>query len=140
MGLLFKYYCINKYSLENIRRSIVCFSDISGFNDPFEGVGHYHYDATPEMMKYFNSIDSNAINYLSEGTAADTKEALSFKHRVLCVTENHDHPLMWAHYAGSHTGFCVGYDEEDIKKISDKFANVEPLFADRPLLSPNSEA
>lgn len=29
---------------------------------------------------------------------------------VLCLTEEHDHPLMWAHYAESHTGFVIAFD------------------------------
>jgi hypothetical protein len=28
---------------------------------------------------------------------------------VFCLSERNDQPLMWAHYANSHTGFCVGY-------------------------------
>ncbi|WP_180968423.1 DUF2971 domain-containing protein [Paenibacillus pasadenensis] len=132
MKMLYKYYSVSEHSLKNISNSVVCFSDILGFNDPFEGVGHFKYEATPEMQEYFNSIDSNALNYLSEGTAANSKELLSFKHRVFCVTEKYDHPLIWAHYAGSHTGFCVGYDEENIKKISDKFDDVE--YAEHPHL------
>lgn len=29
---------------------------------------------------------------------------------ILCLTEKMDDPLMWAHYASSHTGFVVGFD------------------------------
>jgi hypothetical protein len=28
---------------------------------------------------------------------------------VFCLSERNDHQLMWAHYAGAHTGFCTGY-------------------------------
>ncbi len=28
---------------------------------------------------------------------------------VFCLSAHNDHPLMWAHYANSHAGFCVGY-------------------------------
>jgi hypothetical protein len=28
---------------------------------------------------------------------------------VFCVSEKSNHPLMWAHYAASHAGFCTGY-------------------------------
>ncbi len=28
---------------------------------------------------------------------------------VFCVSEQNNHPLMWAHYAASHAGFCTGY-------------------------------
>jgi hypothetical protein len=29
---------------------------------------------------------------------------------VTCFSELYDHPLMWAHYAENHKGFCVEYD------------------------------
>jgi Protein of unknown function (DUF2971) len=28
---------------------------------------------------------------------------------VFCVSEQNHHPLMWAHYAARHAGFCTGY-------------------------------
>lgn len=28
---------------------------------------------------------------------------------IFSLSETPDHPLMWAHYAASHSGFCVGY-------------------------------
>jgi hypothetical protein len=31
---------------------------------------------------------------------------------ILCLSEKPDNPLMWAHYASSHTGFAVGFDPE----------------------------
>lgn len=29
---------------------------------------------------------------------------------IVCLTETADDPLMWAHYAGNHTGFVIGFD------------------------------
>ena len=40
------------------------------------------------------------------------------------MTEKYDSPLMWAHYANSHTGFCVGYAKDEIKAISTRFDKV----------------
>jgi hypothetical protein len=34
------------------------------------------------------------------------------KFRVYCLAENPDVPLMWAHYAASHTGICLEYDAQ----------------------------
>jgi hypothetical protein len=31
-------------------------------------------------------------------------------HRVYCLSEVCDSPLMWAHYTGSHTGICLEFD------------------------------
>jgi hypothetical protein len=31
-------------------------------------------------------------------------------HRIYCLSEVCDSPLMWAHYTGSHTGICLEFD------------------------------
>jgi hypothetical protein len=43
---------------------------------------------------------------------------------VTCFSELYDHPLMWAHYAENHKGFCVEYDftPMDISSSDDKSA------------------
>jgi hypothetical protein len=43
---------------------------------------------------------------------------------VTCFSEFYDHPLMWAHYAEKHKGFCVEYDftPMDISSSDDKSA------------------
>ena len=36
--------------------------------------------------------------------------ALSDQYRVYCLSERSDAPLMWSHYAKSHTGVCLEFD------------------------------
>ncbi|WOJ89546.1 DUF2971 domain-containing protein [Methylocapsa polymorpha] len=36
--------------------------------------------------------------------------AICETYRVYCLSEIPDSPLMWAHYAGSHTGVCLEFD------------------------------
>jgi hypothetical protein len=36
------------------------------------------------------------------------------KYRVYCLSEIPDSPLMWAHYAASHTGICLEYDAQTL--------------------------
>jgi hypothetical protein len=40
----------------------------------------------------------------------DHYAAISDQYRVYCLTERPDSPLMWAHYASSHTGICLEFD------------------------------
>jgi|SRR5450755_919011 len=34
-------------------------------------------------------------------------------YRVLCLSEDYRHPLMWSHYANRHTGICQIFDAHD---------------------------
>ena len=36
------------------------------------------------------------------------------KYRVYCLSEIQNSPLMWAHYAASHTGICLEYDAQTL--------------------------
>ena len=36
--------------------------------------------------------------------------ALCRQYRIYCLTENPASPLMWGHYAASHTGICLEFD------------------------------
>jgi len=40
----------------------------------------------------------------------DLYEATCKQYRVYCLTEKADSPLMWGHYADSHTGICLEFD------------------------------
>lgn len=124
MELLFKYYALSKYSKKNFKDDVVLFNNILGFNDPFEGIGRFLYDVSPEEQEYWNNIGSDLPKGIAKRIATDSRESLIFANRILCVTEKYDHPLMWAHYAQSHTGFCIGYSKDDIKEISNRFDKV----------------
>lgn len=124
MDLLYKYYQVNKYSKENLKNEVVLFNNLLCFNDPFEGIGQFLYDVSPEEQKYWNQIGSDLPKGLAERIANDSKENLTFNNRIFCATEKYDSPLMWAHYANSHAGFCVGYSKDEIKAISTKFGKV----------------
>ena len=32
---------------------------------------------------------------------------------IICMGKHWHSPLMWAHYAGNHTGVCLGFDVPD---------------------------
>lgn len=130
MELLYKYYSVNEYSLNNITEGLICFNDLQRFNDPFEGIGDFFYNVTLEEKNYWKSIGSDLPNHISERFADESKETLRFKNRVLSLTSKYDNPLMWSHYANSHTGFCVGYSKDDIFKVCDKLDRI--TYVDKP--------
>lgn len=132
--MFYKYYAAGGHGCSNLRDKIVCFSDIDKFNDPFEGVGEYLYRTSPEEQEFWNTIGSpDTPRLLGERFEMEARDYLTFKHRVWCVTKSQTNPLMWAHYASSHRGFCVGYREEDIRKICHKFEAVAYRSTPAPL-------
>ena len=126
MKLLYKYYS-NKsnYAFENIENGNICFSTLESLNDPFEGIGEYLYEVSDEEQKFWDAIGSDLPKLLSKRFTKDIQDMLNFKYRVFCSSKDYDNCLLWAYYANSHQGFCVGYKESDILEIADELVDVE---------------
>lgn len=81
---LYKYYPDASDSIYSLQNGYVWQGKYSSFNDPFDG----QIFQTPKLQK------------------------LSFsKENVLCLSETNDNVLMWSHYAGGHTGFCIEFTD-----------------------------
>ena len=52
---------------------------------------------------------------------------LSARFGIASFTTKPDHPLMWAHYAGAGTGFVIGYDSEELRKLRGPSGWLEPV-------------
>lgn len=126
MDLLYKYYSTeNEYAINNIENGNICFSPIESLNDPFEGVGAYLYEVSREEQDYWNSIGSDVPKLISKRFSEDVRDVVNFQYRVFCATKKCDNPLLWAYYANSHKGFCVGYKKENISKVSSNIFDIE---------------
>lgn len=75
---------------------------------------------------YMNDINEGIWDYTSgwdkdHRTVAKRFRELLDAQRFTCFLEDIDHPLMWAHYAGGHSGIAFEYEidesEHDIRKI-----------------------
>jgi hypothetical protein len=64
-----------------------------------------------QLLKHIRRIDAHDDTWVRDliMMAREVVEYLLKDITVFCVSERKDHPLMWAHYAESHAGFCVGY-------------------------------
>ena len=51
---------------------------------------------------------------------------------MLCLSERPDDILMWSHYAGSHTGFCLEFDKVGLKEF---WGFCEPVEYRKPYLN-----
>lgn len=126
MKLLYKYYSNeSSYAFENFENGNICFSTLESLNDPFEGVGAYLYQVSSEEQMYWDSIGSDLPKLLSQKFSEDLRDMLNFKYRVFCSSREFDNCLLWAYYANSHKGFCVGYKESSVLNVSDELLNVE---------------
>ena len=118
--MLYKYFSnTSDYAFKNLDNGDICFTPIETLNDPLEGIGAYKYTVSKEEQEFWNHIGSDAPKYFETNFVNDVRELLNFKHRIFSTAVEYDNPLLWAHYANSHKGFCVGYEEQDIIDISD---------------------
>jgi hypothetical protein len=63
------------------------------------------------LLKHIRRIEAHDDSWVRDliSMARVISEYLLKEITVFCVSECNDHPLMWAHYADSHAGFCTGY-------------------------------
>jgi hypothetical protein len=96
------------------------------FNDPFEFTVKLDLSAPTEVRlaryRRDNPLASKADARLWERTVdgaawhtqMNLRASLIGAHGVICYTRNWDSLLLWSHYAKAHTGFCVGFDENEL--------------------------
>ena len=126
MEMLYKYYSNQSdYAFENIENGVICFTPLISLNDPLEGLGIYKYITTKEEKNFWDSIGSNAPEALEQRFSQEIQGLLNFKHRIFSTSKECTNPLLWAHYANSHKGFCVGYEKTHIQNISDNVCDVD---------------
>lgn len=113
---IYKYRSFNEHNIKNLSNNQLWFSYVDEFNDPFESVLRAPVERwKEELIRQGESftdeeIDSIATEYCEVFT--------KYKHLLSACsfsTKNND-ILMWAHYANSHSGFCVEFTPvEDIQ-------------------------
>lgn len=114
--LLYKYRQFDDYSLENLSRATLWCSEVAAFNDPYELQfeleicgGQAELD---DLYEYWRRrfpnhlIDRGMVRY----NAADIIKGSRKWYGVCCFSELPTSSQMWAYYAASHTGFCLGFN------------------------------
>ena len=105
---LFQYRPCTPEIIEGLKTGKFLCKSPCEFNDPFdtmmwwrsEGINHYFNDkGVSDVLSKFNIF-----------RAEDVALNLSNCFRVSCFSEVCSSPTMWAHYADSCKGFCVGYE------------------------------
>lgn len=100
---LYKYRGFNVRSLSMLIDKTLYCPKAMELNDPFEFQFHVTEDSVNGV-----SIDEDSL-----ARAQKAVKAL----RVICLSEISDNILMWSHYAGGHTGFCVEFERNEKNKL-----------------------
>jgi len=90
------YHFVNAtHGLSNIRRRRLKIATLNELNDPFEFLGiDLHEDKLRRVLLRL-------------------KTELAREAGRLCFSRRWHNPVMWSHYARSHTGLCLGFDVPD---------------------------
>lgn len=67
----------------------------------------HHY----ELLKHIKVVRADDTKWLAAlvELSSDILRTMFVDTGIFSLSETPDHPLMWAHYAASHSGYCIGY-------------------------------
>ncbi|WP_261511768.1 DUF2971 domain-containing protein [Chryseobacterium paludis] len=106
---LYKYFSINKNSINNFITSKVHFSNPFKLNDIMEGSSQLW--NLESFIDEYTLETGNDWQYMFDYISKNIPEDF-FAHRgVLCLTDSFDNNLFWPHYT-SELGFCVEFKQE----------------------------
>lgn len=160
---LYKFQAVTTQSLKNLKESNIFFAGPRRFNDPFDcsiacslsntsaedrrRLYQFYSGKSPDPEAFRREMggdDLQKFNDMVLRILGDEIEKIRRKYLdelgVACFSENHEDILMWSHYAGSHTGFCLEFDPsfpplDKVQKVvyQDAFpiANAAELVVDK---------
>lgn len=113
MVTLYKYYSPKLDVIEYLKKPSIKLSTTESFNDPFE-------ESLPNKLakELAKSIsESDMLIYTKPQYQLEQELTKQYKEAskdlgIISLTESHKNLLMWAHYADSHKGVCIGYKKE----------------------------
>lgn len=116
---LFKYFSLNKNTLNSLLENSMFATNPLFFNDVFDSRNHNGDIDKLEDIK--ESIENNRF----------IREHSTNMYRVVCLSEVSNSILMWSHYAESHTGICVEYNLAANESLSRWILPVK--YLDKPI-------
>lgn len=111
----FSFRPFSTYALKDICLKKLTLSNPSVFNDPFDTL-------LPHWLKYtLKQSVKNVDNYKYQVMLQDMCKYIRVRSFVSAKDIKDLNPLMWAHYADEHRGFCVRYEfDKEFFEIDDK--------------------
>ena len=138
MDVLYKYV--------SPKRALTCIPEVgdgtlratqpAALNDPFECAVRTLYnfrekaDENRELAKVLTKINESTPiteegvrrarrKYGSLFTRQLFTQQVSTRFGIVSFTEHHRHPLLWSHYTTDGSGFVIGYNVAELRKLSD---------------------
>ena len=133
---IYKYRSLSgehgREAIENaVKRNELYWQSPSEFNDPFDCAPVLYFGDNDHQRKKFYARATAAVYHNQTRTArrqhrrnigtvppAEMEKQLReawggwlTNSAIACFSEVHDHPLMWGHYADSHKGVCLIFEE-----------------------------
>lgn len=142
--LAYKYRSADKRTLERdlkaLRESQIYAAARDTLNDPFEGrFDRSTLDAQFRAVQTLFAGLQAGVAKSFDSVSAATDDLLGFvdKCGVFSLSHNPLNELIWAHYGGSHQGYCIGYDLDKLlefepmhlHRIEVSYSNSSPSFA-----------
>ncbi len=125
MGTVFyKYRKLNKNTLDSLLNKYFYYSNPSELNDPFDCIVPNDYAAThEEIKKWIISLNLSKSKQkkiyeklLIDKINTQQKEIIENAEKdsinIYCLSTEWNESLMWAHYADSYKGICIGYSTD----------------------------
>jgi hypothetical protein len=146
---LYKYFPINDNTFNVLRKNSLWFSSPNKFNDPFDCKLKINFGKTKEetrsnLLRFFSGIFINEevkeklINFSSKTKRFNvlfnqmTHFVFDESVGVCCFSQYCDSPLMWAHYAESHRGICLMFNNRKMNFIKRNLIPVQ-YYSDYPV-------
>lgn len=133
---IYKYRSLSgKYGREAIERALtrneLYWQSPAEFNDPFDCIPVLYFgDNAAQRKKFHARAAAQVYNGQSRKVRRQRRRGMDIvpagqmearlrdawrewlsASAITCFSEVHDHPLMWGHYADSHKGVCLIFDE-----------------------------
>lgn len=104
----------DEHNIDALSNNYIWASDVANLNDPHECSSEFLIDKELDILrKYLTGLDEHTKNIKS---AIDDLKSKKTKIGIYSMSKDPLSTSMWTSYAGSQTGFCVGYDIELLKK------------------------
>jgi hypothetical protein len=132
--VFYKYFTVEDWLPLLLSGASLKFASRATFNDPFDSRAKYKYDAeTAHAKKMMRKVTRNmkpAAGLLERARIRNrtkhprTLDTLNISNildttGILCLSTQWDNLLLWSHYAGMHTGICVGFHSDvDVFRVA----------------------